>query len=147
MILSVLRGKNVKKISLSVLFLLIFQGFSFAQEFSREWLAKNVGLPHEETAARSARSSVFAPPSANKSNARTVAAGQRRRKGQNAVKRSGKSSVFVQKSVAQRPAPAHNAARVEKGVKTAASDDDTAKIEAYLAQRPDLLPDLPTKKD
>ena len=156
MLLSFSRGKNVKKILLSALFLLIFQPIAHAQELTREWLAKNVGLPHEET-GRSLQTGKSAPqrtsspqkvaaPCAVKT---TVRQGRVFRGFAGGVQRNNPATArTVQKSVAQKRPVADNA---RKGKSSAnglnGADDDTAKIEAYLARRPDLLPDVPEKRD
>lgn len=154
MLLSFSRGKNVKKILLSALFLLIFQPIAHAQELTREWLAKNVGLPHEETDAQTGRSlqtgksapQKVAAPRAVKT---TVRQGRVSRGFAGGVQRNNPATArTVQKSVAQKRPVADNA---RKGKSSAnglnGADDDTAKIEAYLARRPDLLPDVPEKRD
>lgn len=156
MLLSFSRGKNVKKILLSALFLLIFQPIAHAQELTREWLAKNVGLPHEETGRslqtgksapqRTASPQKVAAPRAVKT---TVRQGRVSRGFAGGVQRNNPATArTVQKSVAQKRPVADNA---RKGKSSAGglsgADDDTAKIEAYLARRPDLLPDVPEKRD
>lgn len=156
MLLSFSRGKNVKKILLPALFLLIFQHASHAQELTREWLAQNVGLPHEETGRslqtgksapqRTASPQKVAAPRAVKT---TVRQGRVSRGFAGGVQRNNPATArTVQKSVAQKRPVADNA---RKGKSSAGglsgADDDTAKIEAYLARRPDLLPDVPEKRD
>lgn len=156
MLLSFSRGKNVKKILLPALFLLIFQPIAHAQELTREWLAKNVGLPHEETGRslqtgksapqRTASPQKVAAPRAVKT---TVRQGRVSRGFAGGVQRNNPATArTVQKSVAQKRPVADNA---RKGKSSAnglnGADDDTAKIEAYLARRPDLLPDVPEKRD
>lgn len=146
----------MKKILLSALFLLIFQPIAHAQELTREWLAKNVGLPHEETGRslqtgksapqRTASPQKVAAPRAVKT---TVRQGRVSRGFAGGVQRNNPATArTVQKSVAQKRPVADNA---RKGKSSAnglnGADDDTAKIEAYLARRPDLLPDVPEKRD
>lgn len=146
----------MKKILLPALFLLIFQPIAHAQELTREWLAKNVGLPHEETGRslqtgksapqRTASPQKVAAPRAVKT---TVRQGRVSRGFAGGVQRNNPATArTVQKSVAQKRPVADNA---RKGKSSAnglnGADDDTAKIEAYLARRPDLLPDVPEKRD
>ena len=146
----------MKKILLPALFLLIFQHASHAQELTREWLAQNVGLPHEETGRslqtgksapqRTASPQKVAAPRAVKT---TVRQGRVSRGFAGGVQRNNPATArTVQKSVAQKRPVADNA---RKGKSSAGglsgADDDTAKIEAYLARRPDLLPDVPEKRD
>lgn len=146
----------MKKILLPALFLLIFQHASHAQELTREWLVQNVGLPHEETGRslqtgksapqRTASPQKVAAPRAVKT---TVRQGRVSRGFAGGVQRNNPATArTVQKSVAQKRPVADNA---RKGKSSAnglnGADDDTAKIEAYLARRPDLLPDVPEKRD
>lgn len=146
----------MKKILLSALFLLIFQPIAHAQELTREWLAKNVGLPHEET-GRSLQTGKSAPQrtsspqkvAAPRAVKTTVRQGRVFRGFAGGVQRNNPAAArTVQKSVAQKRPVADNA---RKGKSSAnglnGADDDTAKIEAYLARRPDLLPDVPEKRD
>lgn len=156
MLLSFSRGKNVKKILLSALFLLIFQPIAHAQELTREWLAKNVGLPHEETGRslqtgksapqRTASPQKVAAPRAVKT---TVRQGRVSRGFAGGVQRNNPATArTVQKSVAQKRPVADNARKGKSSANgLSGADDDTAKIEAYLARRPDLLPDVPEKRD
>lgn len=160
MLLSFSRGKNVKKILLSALFLLIFQPIAHAQELTREWLAQNVGLPHEETDAQTGRvlqtgksapqrtvsPQKVAAPRAVKT---TVRQGRVSRGFAGGVQRNNPATArTVQKSVAQKRPVADNARKGKSSANgLSGADDDTAKIEAYLARRPDLLPDVPEKRD
>ena len=144
----------MKKILLSALFLLIFQPIAHAQELTREWLAKNVGLPHEETDAQTGKSAPqrtaspqkVAAPRAVKT---TVRQGRVSRGFVGGTKRINPATArTVQKSVAQKRPVADNARKGKSSANgLSGADDDTAKIEAYLARRPDLLPDVPEKRD